>query len=227
MSSTAILYYLGYLPFPSQGVRYTSQLYLGPIDASGHLKYLTDASLAVAVHQIFDPDNAIFRHSANEIASKAISYIDNNEPVILIIRFTNQSGNSLYVGSGYHAVVAWGYVKEPNGNIVFLVYDPNFPQIITRAIHNSTSFIYIDGGSPYSINVNGQIFSYPGDIGEVIGVASPQLAKLQWFIPKWWLLSRALCLLEPLRRSVKVASKRVAGLHSIRQHEAAKCLLRW
>ena len=206
MSSTAILYYLGYLPLPSQGVRYTSQLYLGPINASGHLKYLTDASLAVAVHQIFDPDNnaliveiskAISRNSA--IAPKAISYIDNNEPVILIIRFTNQSGNSLYVGSGYHAVVAWGYVKEPNGNIVFLVYDPNYPQIITRATYYTNgSFIYIDGGPPYSINVNGQIFSYPGDIGEVIGVASPQSAKLQWFNPNQWLLDLALCSLYPL-----------------------------
>jgi len=221
MSSTAILYYLGYLPLPSQGVRYTSQLYFGPINAaSGYLEYLTDASLAVAVHQVFDPDNnaliseiskviyssfcnsnkqssACFRDSANEIASKAISYIDNNEPVILIIRFTNQSGNSLYVGSGYHAVVVWGYVKEPNGKIVFLVYDPNYPQIITRAIHDSTSFIYIDGGPPYSVNVNGQIFSYPGDIGEVIGVASPQPAKLQWFNPNQWLLDLALCSLYP------------------------------
>ena len=188
--------------------------------ASGYLEYLTDASLAVAVHQVFDPDNnaliseiskviyssfcnsnkqssACFRDSANEIASKAISYIDNNEPVILIIRFTNQSGNSLYVGSGYHAVVVWGYVKEPNGKIVFLVYDPNYPQIITRAIHDSTSFIYIDGGPPYSVNVNGQIFSYPGDIGEVIGVASPQPAKLQWFNPNQWLLDLALCSLYP------------------------------
>jgi hypothetical protein len=207
MSSTAILYYLGYLPLPSQGARYTSQLYLGPINASGYLEYLTDASLAVAVHQIFDPDNnaliheiskAISRNSA--IASKAISYIDNNESVILIIRFTNQSGNSLYVGSGYHAVVAWGYVKEPNGNIVFLVYDPNYPQIITRATYYTNgSFIYIDGGPPYSINVNGQIFSYPGDIGEVIGVASPQPAKLQWFNPNQWLLDLALCSLNPSR----------------------------
>jgi hypothetical protein len=119
--------------------------------------------------------------------STAIYFIDKlNQPVILIIRFTNQNGNSLYVGSGYHAVVAWGYVKEPNGDVVFLVYDPNYPQIITRAIYNPTngSFIYIDGGPPYSTIVNGQTFRYPGDVGEVIGIA-PEVtpAELWWFSP--------------------------------------------
>jgi hypothetical protein len=132
---------------------------------------LTDASLAVAVHQQFDPKNQndilhliakVIKgygwEPASALASSAINSIDNNEPVILIVHFTNQSGDSLYVGCGYHAVVAWGYVKEPNGDVVFLVYDPNYPQIITRAIYNPTdnSFIYIDGGPPYTINVNGQ-----------------------------------------------------------------------
>jgi hypothetical protein len=184
MSSTAILYYLGYLPLPSQGASYTSQLYLGPINAGGYLKYLTDASLAVVVHEI-DPNNNYRAHEApaNEIASIAIDYINNNQPVILIIRFTNQSGDSLYVGSGYHAVVAWGYVKEPNGDVVFLVYDPNYPQIITRAIYYTNgSFIYIDGGPPYTVIVHGQPFRYWGDVGEVIGVASPTPANLTWFI---------------------------------------------
>jgi len=184
MSSTAILYYLGILPLPSQGANYTSQLYLGPINVSGYLEYLTDASLAVAVHQIFDPNNyRVYEAPANEIASIAINSIDNNQPVILIINFTNQSGDSKYIGSGYHAVVAWGYVNETNGDVVFLVYDPNYPQIITRAIYYTNgSFIYIDGHPQYSVIVNGQEFSYPGDVGEVIGAASPQPAELLWFI---------------------------------------------
>jgi len=184
-------------------------VYKRQINASGYLKYLTDASLAVAVHELFDPLshniivqllNGFYLESPNSIASTAINSIDNNKPVILVIQFTNQSGDSLYVGSGLHAVVAWGYVKEPNGDVVFLVYDPNYPQIITRATYYTNgSFIYIDGGPPYSINVNGQIFSYPGDIGEVIGVASPQPAKLQWFNPNQWLLDLALCSLNPSR----------------------------
>jgi len=187
MSSTAILYYLGFLPLPSQSANYTSQLYLGPKNANGSLEYLTDASLAVAVHQLLDPANKVYEDPANEIASTAIYFIDKlNQSVILIIQFTNQNGNSLYVGSGYHAVVAWGYVKEPNGDVVFLVYDPNYPQIITRAIYNPTngSFIYIDGGPPYSTIVNGQTFRYPGDVGEVIGIA-PEVtpAELWWFSP--------------------------------------------
>jgi len=192
ISSTAILYYLGILPLPSQGANYTSQLYLGPINASGYLEYLTDASLAVAVHEILDPlNNALIykildklsSDPAGEIASTAINWIDNNKPVILIIHFTNQSGNSLYVGSGYHAVVAWGYVEEPNGDVVFLVYDPNYPQIITRAIYNPTdgSFIYIDG-------------SYPGDVGEVIGVAPPLPAEVSWFNPLKWFVPLSLFL---------------------------------
>jgi hypothetical protein len=200
MSSTAILYYLGTLPLPSQGANSTSQLYLGPwvsknvvkgffeIKPLSSLAYLTDASLAVAVHQILDPLNQypLPATPANEIASTAIYFIDKlNQPVILIIHFTNQSGDSKYVGSGQHAVVAWGYVKEPNGDVVFLVYDPNYPQIITRAIYYTNgSFIYIDGGPPYSVNVNGEEFSYLGDVGEVIGIA-PELtpAELWWFSP--------------------------------------------
>jgi hypothetical protein len=208
MSSTAILYYLGILPLPSQSAGFTSQLYLGPFvyekvliqsktEAVSSLAYLTDASLAVWVHQMFDPDNRVYEVPANEIASTAINSIDNNKPVILIIHFTNQSGDSLYVGSGYHAVVAWGYVNETNGDVVFLVYDPNYPQIITRAIYNPTngSFIYIDGHPPYSVTVNGQEFKYPGDVGEVVGVASPTPASLSWFVPQsiiqelfYWLL---------------------------------------
>jgi hypothetical protein len=198
MSSTAILYYLGILPLPSQSAKSASQLYLGPVVSKtikskqgfqtvSSLANLTDASLAVAVHQILDPANKVYEDPANEIASTAIYFIDKlNQPVILIIQFTNQNGNSLYVGSGYHAVVAWGYVKEPNGDVVFLVYDPNFPQIITRAIYNPTngSFIYIDGRPPYSVIVNGQKFSYPGDVGEVTGIA-PEVtpAELWWFSP--------------------------------------------
>jgi hypothetical protein len=198
MSSTAILYYLGFLPLPSQSATSTNQLYLGrhvdekvvikseTVEVSS-LAYLTDASLAVAVHQLLDPANKVYEDPANEIASTAIYFIDKlNQPVILIINFTNQNGNSLYVDSGYHAVVAWGYVKEPNGDVVFLVYDPNYPQIITRAIYNPTdnSFIYIDGGPPYSTIVNGQTLWYPGDVGEVIGIA-PEVtpAELWWFSP--------------------------------------------
>jgi len=200
MSSTAILYYLGFLPLPSQSATSTNQLYLGPYvyekvviksetEEVRSLAYLTDASLAVAVHQILDPLNQhpLPAAPANEIASTAIYFIDKlNQPVILIINFTNQNGNSIYVGSGYHAVVAWGYVKEPNGDVVFLVYDPNYPQIITRAIYNPTdnSFIYIDGGPPYLTIVNGQTLWYPGDVGEVIGIA-PEVtpAELWWFSP--------------------------------------------
>jgi hypothetical protein len=188
MSSTAILYYLGFLPLPSQGAKYTSQLYLGPKNTNGYLEYLTDAALAVAVHQILDPLNQgtkIIAAPADNIASTAIYFIGKlNQPVILIINFTNQNGNSLYVGSGYHAVVAWGYVQEPNKDVVFLVYDPNYPQIITRAIYNPTngSFIYIDGGPPYSTIVNGQTFRYPGDVGEVIEIAPDVTpAGLWWF----------------------------------------------
>ncbi|MCG2865600.1 MAG: hypothetical protein L7H04_06995 [Vulcanisaeta sp.] len=199
MSSTAILYYLGLLTLPSQSATSTNQLYLGPIysykvlikskvEWVSSLAYLTDASLAVAVHQRFDPANTVYEDPANEIASTAINSINNNQPVILTIQFTNQSGDSLYVGSGLHAVVAWGYVKEPNGDVVFLVYDPNYPQIITRAIYNPTdnSFIYIDGGPPYTVTVNGQELWYPGDVGTVTGVASPTPAKMSWFIPWWW-----------------------------------------
>ena len=145
---------------------------------------MTDASLAVAVHEIFDPlDNvAIYKAPADETASFAINHIDNNLPVILLIHFTNQNGDSKYVGSGYHAVVAWGYVNETNGDVVFLVYDPNYPQIITRAIYYTNgSFIYIDGGPPYTVIVHGQPFRYHGDVGEVIGVASPAPANLSWF----------------------------------------------
>jgi hypothetical protein len=198
ISSTAILYYLGILPLPSQSAT-TNQLFLGFIvhkkiliqylppktKVVSSLANLTDASLAVAVHQIFDPNNyRVYETPANEIASIAINSIDNNQPVILIIRFTNQSGDSKYVGSGQHAVVAWGYVKEPNGDVVFLVYDPNYPQIITRAIYYTNgSFIYIDGGPPYSVIVNGQKFSYLGDVGKVIGVALPTPANLSWFKP--------------------------------------------
>jgi len=196
MSSTAILYYLGILPLPSQSAKPTSQLYLGPVVFKKifilvpitvpSLANLTDASLAVAVHQMLDPDNSVYEVPANEIASTAINSIDSNKPVMLIIHFTNQNNDSRYVGSGYHAVVAWGYVNESNGDVVFLVYDPNYPQIITRAIYNPTngSFIYIDGGPPYSVIVNGQKFSYPGDIGEVTGIA-PELtpAELWWFSP--------------------------------------------
>jgi len=189
MSSTAILYYLGTLPLPSQGASYTSQLYLGQINASGYLEYLTDASLAVAVHELFDPLSntliyKIYKAPANEIASTAIEYIDWNIPVILVINFTNQNGDSKYIGSGLHAVVAWGYVNETNGDVVFLVYDPNYPQIITRAIYYTNgSFIYIDGGPPYSVNVSGHEFSYPGDVGEVIAAVEPTPAYLSWFSP--------------------------------------------
>jgi len=198
MSSTAILYYLGFLPLPSQSVNSTSQLYLGPFVSKNvvtgffetkpqsSLAYLTDASLAVAVHQMLDPANMLYEDPANEIASTAIYFIDKlNQPVILTIQFTNQSGNSLYVGSGNHSVVAWGYVNESNGDVVFLVYDPNYPQIITRAIYYTNgSFIYIDGRPPYSVIVNGHKFSYPGDVGEVTGIA-PELtpAELWWFSP--------------------------------------------
>jgi hypothetical protein len=164
------------------------------------LAYLTDASLAVAVHHRFDPKNQndilnliamVIKgygwEPASALASNAINSIDNNEPVILIVQFTNKSGDSLYVGCGLHAVVAWGYVKEPNGDVVFLVYDPNYPQIITRAIYYPTdnSFIYIDGGPPYTVTVNGHTFSYPGDVGTVVLVDKPSLAKLSWFLP-WW-----------------------------------------
>ena len=215
MSSTAILYYLGLLPLPSQSATSTNQLYLGPIysykvlikskvEWVSSLSYLTDASLAVAVHQMFDPVNHnlldnrwhLYIQSLlpSALASNAINSIDNNEPVILLVHFTNQSGDSLFFGCGYHAVVAWGYVKEPNGDVVFLIYDPNYPQIITRAIYYpaNNSFIYIDGGPPYTVNVNGQELRYPGDVGTVVGVDSPTPAKMSWFLPMsqfipWWI----------------------------------------
>ena len=225
MSSTAILYYLGILPLPSQSAKSTNQLYLGPvvpenvvtgfleIKPQRSLAYLTDASLAVAVHEILDPANFALIYEilhrlslepASEIVSTAINSIDNNKPVILVIHFTNQSGDSLYVGCGYHAVVAWGYVKEPNGDVVFLVYDPNYPQIITRAIYYpaNNSFIYIDGEPPYTVTVNGHTFSYPGDVGEVIGVASPTPASLSWFEPEQILTGFVQLLLGPFGTNI-------------------------
>jgi hypothetical protein len=210
MSSTAILYYLGLLALPSQSATSTNQLYLGPIysykvlinskvEWVSSLGYLTDASLAVAVHQMFDPANHnlldeiwhlhIQSLLPSALASNTINSINNNQPIILIVQFSNQSGDSKHI-CGYHAVVAWGYVKEPNGDVVFLVYDPNYPQIITRAIYYpaNNSFIYIDGGPPYTVNVNGQEFWYPGDVGTVVGVDSPTPAKMSWFLPYSWLI---------------------------------------
>ena len=162
MSSTAILYYLGYLPLPSQGASYTNQLYLGPVNGKGYLEYLTDASLAVAVHEILDPANNVTFLRSLKNANQAEFYIKaSNNPVILTVQFPKY----------YHAVVAWGYFIEPNGDVVFLVYDPNYPQIITYAIYNPKkgSFIYIDE---------------KGNVGEVIAVAFPQPAMLSWFSPK-------------------------------------------
>ena len=164
---------------------------------------MTDASLAVAVHEMLDPANHLYEDPANEIVSTAINSINNNQPVILTIQFTNQSGNSLYI-TGYHAVVAWGYVKEPNGDVVFLVYDPNYPQIITQAIYYpaNNSFIYIDGAPPYTVDVNGHTFPYPGDVGEVIGVASPTPASLSWFEPKQILTGFVQLLLGPFGTNI-------------------------
>jgi len=152
---------------------------------------------------MLDPANHLYEDPANEIVSTAINSINNNQPVILTIQFTNQSGNSLYI-TGYHAVVAWGYVKEPNGDVVFLVYDPNYPQIITQAIYYpaNNSFIYIDGAPPYTVDVNGHTFPYPGDVGEVIGVASPTPASLSWFEPKQILTGFVQLLLGPFGTNI-------------------------
>jgi len=162
MSSTAILYYLGTLPLPSQGASYTNQLSLGQVNGNGYLEYLTDASLAVAVHQILDPANNVTILRSLKNADQAEFYIKAyNEPEILVVQFPKY----------YHAVVAWGYVKEPNGDVVFLVYDPNYPQIITYAIYNPKkgSFIYIDE---------------KGNVGKVIAVVLPTPVYLSWFNPK-------------------------------------------
>jgi len=173
MSSTAILYYLGILRLPSQSAKSTSQLYLGPVvfktirskqglETVSSLAYLTDASLAVAVHQLFDPGNDVDFVRSLKNADRAEFYIKaSNNPVILVVQFPE------YV----HAVVAWGYFIEPNGDVVFLVYDPNYPQIITYAIYNPKkgSFIYADEKEK---------------VGEVIAVALPQPAMLLWFSPK-------------------------------------------
>jgi hypothetical protein len=169
MSSTAILYYLGILPLPSQSAKSANQLYLGPVvsktirskqglETVSSLAYLTDASLAVAVHQILDPSNDVNFILSLKNADLAEFYIKNsNEPVILAVQFPDY----------FHAVVAWGYFIEPNGDVVFLVYDPNYPQIITRAIYyNNGSFTYIDGKR---------------NVGKVVAVALPQPAMLSWF----------------------------------------------
>ncbi|MFZ8841572.1 MAG: hypothetical protein ACO2PM_22160 [Pyrobaculum sp.] len=169
MSSTAILYYLGILPLPSQSAKSTNQLYLGPVVSKTirskqgletvlSLAYLTDASLAVAVHQILDPSNDVNFILSLKNADLAEFYIKNsNEPVILTVQFPDY----------FHAVVAWGYFIEPNGDVVFLVYDPNYPQIITRATYyKNGSFTYIDGER---------------NVGKVVAVALPQPAMLLWF----------------------------------------------
>jgi hypothetical protein len=172
MSSTAILYYLGILPLPSQSAKSANQLYLGPVvsktikskqgfETVSSLAYLTDASLAVAVHQIFDPGNDVSFLLSLKNADRAEFYIKaSNNPVILVVQFPDY----------FHAVVAWGYFIEPNGDVVFLVYDPNYPQIITRAIYyKNGSFTYIDGKR---------------NVGKVVAVALPQPAMLSWFSPK-------------------------------------------
>jgi hypothetical protein len=122
---------------------------------------LTDASLAVAVHQILDPGNDVSFLLSLKNAGRAEFYIKaSNNPVILAVQFPDY----------FHAVVAWGYFIEPNGDVVFLVYDPNYPQIITRAMYyNNGSFTYIDGKR---------------NVGKVVAVALPQPAMLLWFSPK-------------------------------------------
>ncbi|WP_143701541.1 hypothetical protein [Vulcanisaeta sp. EB80] len=161
MASTAILYYLGEVPLPSPTATTTNQLYLGPITSNTHaLQYLTDASLAVVIHQFFGLGNSTEQEPADVAASTAVNYINDNTPVILTVDFP----------WGYYSVVAWGYIEKPDGSIIFLTYDPNYPQIITYAIYNPTnqSFMYF-GGS--------------GNVGYVINVVEPQPVGLSQFAP--------------------------------------------
>ena len=161
MASTAILYYLGEVPLPSPTATTTNQLYLGPITSNTHaLQYLTDASLAVVIHQFFGLGNSTEQEPADVAASTAVNYINDNTPVILTVDFP----------WGYYSVVAWGYIEKPDGSIIFLTYDPNYPQIITYAIYNPTnqSFMYF-GGS--------------GNVGYVINVVEPQPVSLSQFAP--------------------------------------------
>jgi hypothetical protein len=161
MASTAILYYLGEVPLPSPTATTTNQLYLGPITSNTHaLQYLTDASLAVVIHQFFGLGNSTEQEPADVAASTAVNYINDNTPVILTVDFP----------WGYYSVVAWGYIEKPDGSIIFLTYDPNYPQIITYAIYNPTnqSFMYFDGS---------------GNVGYVINVVEPQPVSLSQFAP--------------------------------------------
>jgi hypothetical protein len=113
---------------------------------------LNNASLAITLHQVLDPDNAgavrsLLASTFNEAYEFNVLQADvafpGGAPTVIAMGSPNPSGGNTY----YHAVVVYGMTLYPNESWEFAISDPNVPSKASTGWYyapNST-FYYDDG----------------------------------------------------------------------------------
>ena len=158
ISETEVLYWYHYiagdseypyLPPPTAGIANTSGLRWSP-------SILNNASLAITLHQIFDPDNAgvvrqtllaaDFNQSVQFVALQH-DVETLGHPTVLLLGGPNASGKQI----GYHAVVVYGMITYTNGSTGINISDPNGPGVAAHAWYyaNNSTFDYYFAGNTF------------------------------------------------------------------------------
>ena len=113
---------------------------------------LNNASLAITLHQVLDPDNpAMVRSLQASTFNQAYEFnvlqadvaFPGGVPTVIAMGSPNPSG----ANSVYHAVVVYGMTLFPNGSWEFSISDPNLPSRASTGWYypSDTRFVYNDG----------------------------------------------------------------------------------
>jgi hypothetical protein len=157
VSQTEVLYWLHdiagmtsapYLPLQSTAASNTSEL---KWDQSN----LNNASLAITVHQVLDPDNhglVVAMQSASFNQATQFSQLEFDvetglTPTVIGMGEPHASGTAQ---AGYHAVVVYGLVQFLNGTFELNISDPNNPGVAEHGWYTpSTADFYYYGYAPF------------------------------------------------------------------------------
>jgi len=204
ISATEILYWqhyikgnnsMPYLPSAYFQPHYTYDLQIPPFqefilpNGSKKLGLTTqnNTSLAITMHQLYDPDNFGLGDKINKSDirleyEKVNASISNNTPIIIVLGWND-----------LHAVVVWGvkvyqfgqsnktavlYISDPN----FYISEPNFLWGISCAYYyiNDNTFEYEPG---YVVGDSGN--EHLAEWHDFIAI-SPGIMKRDWFFHWWW-----------------------------------------
>ncbi|MBN1677888.1 MAG: right-handed parallel beta-helix repeat-containing protein [Candidatus Thermoplasmatota archaeon] len=178
MSSTAVAYFERYwlgnasypvIPDETPRAQFTHELK----KSSRGYSELTNATLAIMVHQLWEPGHTVgfdwVGLNASEEFDAITSSISNGSPLILALYPDLPDMLDL---SRMHAVVGWGLTYGSDGNVYINVSDPNYPNEVRYAQYNTTS---------KTLHYTNHLYAYSS-----IKVKTPSAIEKSWFFWNAW-----------------------------------------